>query len=412
MSGDGAKAPLGGKTELAVGALIGAYQEDDSGGLRALLPLSGRTLIEYQVRCAAAVSAAPVIVVVERVPQALQDAIERLRLDGVGVFPVSGIEEAVSRFEAGSMILLIGDGVAPPAELVASLADEPEPAVATVPDDETHQAFERIDAESRWAGVALVDAHLLGSTAAMLGDWDLQSTLLRRTLQEGALRLPVAPGAGEPILVERAEDLADFGRKLLAGSRGARTDWVSRYLLPPVEEFATEQMMETAVRPGWLIWAALALTLGAALCFTRGWLGAGLVLLVLSTPLDLVASRLATLRLRPLPARLMSRLALWPAAGIALLALGWWETRHGTGWGALVSVGATIAFAEAARIEKAGWATDGELWLFSRRSAIFAAIPFALAGAWTSYVVALLVYAAASFFIVQKVRHSSELTGS
>ena len=40
--------------ELAVGALIGAYQEDDEGGLRALLPLSGRTLIEYQVRCAAA----------------------------------------------------------------------------------------------------------------------------------------------------------------------------------------------------------------------------------------------------------------------------------------------------------------------------------------------------------------------
>jgi len=48
---------------MAVGALIGAYQEDDSGGLRALLPLSGRTLIEYQARCAAAAGAAPIIVV-------------------------------------------------------------------------------------------------------------------------------------------------------------------------------------------------------------------------------------------------------------------------------------------------------------------------------------------------------------
>src|SRR3954449_12628175 len=109
--------------ELAVGALISAYFEDDSGGLRALLPLSGRTLIEYQVRCAAAAGAAPVIVVVERVPQALQDAFERLRLDGGGVLPVSDLAEAVSRFEAGSRILLIGDGIAPPAELVASLAE-------------------------------------------------------------------------------------------------------------------------------------------------------------------------------------------------------------------------------------------------------------------------------------------------
>jgi hypothetical protein len=259
--------------------------------------------------------------------------------------------------------------------------------------------------------VALVDAHLLGSTAAMLGDWDLQSTLLRRALQEGALRLPVAEGS-EPLLVERAEDLQDFDRKLLAASRGARTDWVSRYLLPPIEEFATEQLMETPVRPVWLIWAAIALTLGGAFSFTRGWLGAGLAMLVLSTPLDIVASRLAVLRLRPLPVRMISRLALWPAAGIALGTLGWWESRHGAVWGALVSAAATIAFAEAGRIEKKSLAADSELWLFSRRSAIFAAIPFAIAGSWTSYLVALLGYAAASFFIVQRVRHSSQLTGS
>jgi hypothetical protein len=50
---------------------------------------------------------------------------------------------------------------------------------------------------------------------------------------------------------------------------------------------------------------------------------------------------------------------------------------------------------------------DGELWLLSRRSAIVLAVPFALAGAWTSYIVAVLVYAALSFFIVQHVRHQA-----
>lgn len=389
---------------MAVGALIGAYQEDDSGSLRALLPLSGRSLLEYQVRCAAAAGAAPIVVVVERVPQALQDAFERLRLDGVGIFPVSDVSEAVSRFEAGSMILLIGDGVAPPAELVAAVADEPEAAVATVPDDEVHAMFERIDAESRWAGVALVEAQLLGSTAAILGDWDLQSTLLRRTLQEGARRVPVSEVGGDPLLAETADDLRDFQRKLLVGSRGARPDWVSRFLLPPVEEFATERLMESGVRPTWLMWAAVALTLGGAFCFTRGWLGAGLALLVASTPLDLIASRLASLRLKPLPVRMWSRLALWPAAGVALLALGWWEMRHVSGWGALVSALAAVALAEAARIERSGM-QDGEIWLISRRSAIFAAIPFAILGAWTSYLIALLVYATVSFFIIQHVRH-------
>src|SRR3954471_3133502 len=115
---------------MAPGALIGAYQEDDSGGLRALLPLAGRTLLEYQARCAAAAGAAPIVVVVERVPQALQDAFERLRLDAIGVFPVSDVGEAESRFEAGSLILLIGDGIAPPARLAQQIAEEPEPAIA------------------------------------------------------------------------------------------------------------------------------------------------------------------------------------------------------------------------------------------------------------------------------------------
>jgi hypothetical protein len=390
---------------MALGALIGAYQEDDSGGLRALLPLAGRTLVEYQARCAAAAGAAPIVVVVERVPQALQDAFERLRIDGVGIFPVSDVNEAVSRFEAGSMILLIGDGVVPSAGLVAQLAEDAEPAVATVRDDEEHRAFERIDGEARWAGVALVDAQLLGSTAAMLGDWDIQSTLLRRALQEGAARIPAGEGSGEPLLVENAEQLEGFQQAMIANSRVVRADWASRYILPPVEEFATTRLLETRFRPAWLIWAALALTLGAAFAFVRGWPNLALVMLILSTPLDLVASRLASLRLRPFRTRMVGRLALWPAAGLALFALGWWRMEHGAGWGTLVCAAGTIAFAEAARIEKAALAIPGEVWILSRRNAIFAALPFALAGAWTGYLVAMAAYATVSFYYTQHARH-------
>jgi len=136
-------------------------------------------------------------------------------------------------------------------------------------------------------------------------------------------------------------------------------------------------------------------------------------MLVLSTPLDTIASRLATLRLRPLPARTLSRALLWPAAGIALIALGAWQWRHGSGWGALMAAVAAAAFAQAARTE-AG--TDGALWdvwLFSRRNAILAAIPFAAFGGWTSYLITMFVYAAGSFFALQNLRRlAPELTRS
>ena len=255
---------------MALGALIGAYQEDDAGGLRALLPLAGRTLLEYQSRCLAAAGAAPLIVLVERIPPALNEAFERLRGEGISVVAVSEGDEAASRFEAGSQLLLLADGIVPDMEDLARLLDEGDSAILTVPDDEAHIGFERIDSAHRWAGVARVDAAMLGATAAMLGDWDLQSTLLRRTVQAGARLLPSSPGEGRgPFLASGEEAMAGYERRLLVASRTAREDAVSRYLLPIVEEVATERLMETGVRPSWLVQTALVMTAAAAFCFTR-----------------------------------------------------------------------------------------------------------------------------------------------
>jgi hypothetical protein len=394
---------------MALGALIGAYHEDDAGGLRALLPLAGRTLIEYQARCLAAVGATPLIVLVERVPPALNEAFERLRGEGIAVVAVSDGKEAASRFEAGSELILLADGIAPDMGDLERLLED-EGAIVTVPDDEEHEAFERIDGAHRWAGLARVDANLLGATAAMLGDWDLQSTLLRRAVQAGARLVPSTTGeARGPFLADDEASLAAFERRLLVASRTAREDAVSRYLLPIVEEVATEKLMETRIRPAWLVQVALVMTVGAAFCFTRGWHWGALALLILSTPLDLVAQRLAMLRLKPLSPSMLSRRLLWPAAGLALLALGWFEARHGSGWGAVMAALGVIGFAEAGRIERAGRAVPAAEWHFSARTAIWLALPFAIGGWWSIYLGLVAFYAAASFFVLQHLRHSVEL---
>lgn len=392
---------------MALGALIGAYQEDESGGLRALLPLAGQTLIEYQARCLAALGAAPLLVLVERVPVALNDAFERLRGEGIAVVAVSDGAEAASRFEAGTDVILLADGIAPDMSDVGRLGDSDgeEAMILTVPDDEEHAGFERIDATHRWAGLARLPATLIGATAAMIGDWDLQSTLLRRAVQAGARLAPAANGEGQGPFLADGDAMAGYERRLLVASRGARGDWVSRFILPLVEEVATERLMETRLRPEWLVRIAALLTLGAALAFTRGWLWQGLVALLLATPLDLVARRIALLRLRPLSPGLLAKRMLWPAAGLALIALGWFESRHGGGWGAMVAALATAAFAEAMRIERRSTTPPGALYLFSRRAAIWLAIPFALGGWWNLYLALIALYAATSFFLAQHVHH-------
>jgi CheY-like chemotaxis protein len=352
------------------------------------------------------------VVVVERSPIALNEVRHRLQQEGLPVVTVGDAAEASSRFEAGELILLVADGLAPSPELLSGLVEEQEPVIVTVPDDEAHERFERIDAVSRWSGVALVDSQMIGATAVMLGDWDLQSTLLRRALQSGARTVPIAPAAGEPLLAENAEDLADLERRLFVASRGSRRDWASRYILPLIEEFATEKLVESRVRPDILLQAALLLSLGSVVAFATGWRWVGLVLLALTTPLPLIARRLASLRLTPMPARSLAKRLLWPAAGAALIALGWWQSEHGSGWGALAAAATAAAFAEAARIEREKLEFAGEIWLVSRRNAILAALPFAAFGAWAGYLVALALYAGASFFVVQHVNHriGTELT--
>ena len=78
----------------------------------------------------------------------------------------------------------------------------------------------------------------------------------------------------------------------------------------------------------------------------------------------------------------------------------------------MLAAAAAAAFAEAARIEREKLEMPGDIWLVSRRNAILAAIPFAAFGAWTVFLVALALYAGASFFVVQHVNHriGTELT--
>jgi hypothetical protein len=238
----------------------------------------------------------------------------------------------------------------------------------------------------------------------MLGDWDLHSTLLRRTVQAGAQLVPVAEGF-TPFLASAGTGPEAFDRHLLRASQSTRRDWPSRYILPPLEQFLVKQAAGTVIQPSWLLGAALLLVLAAALLFTRGEMPWALALLLLATPLDRVADRLATLRLRPLARSHLLRRLLWPAHGVALLAIGWFETRHGGGWGALVAAAATLAFAEAARVEGRGRELPLQLWLFGPKPAVFAAIPFAIAGWWSALTVGLALYAAISFFLVQHLIH-------
>ena len=397
---------------MALAALIAAYgQVDDAGErLRATLPLVGGTLLEHQARLARRAGATHIVVLVERLPAELTAAFDRLRRDGITIEIARSAADAADHFHPDEKLLVIADGCLAGQALLDRLVACPSPAVVTVPDHGDRQMFERIDALTRWGGLALVDGGRLRRTVAMLGEWDMLSTLLRRVLQEGAVRIdafpPDSPGGTELLLMaNRAATLDGVERRLIAASRSRGDSWPSRYLFPPIEELALRPLAGTALDPGLLAAASAVAALLAVPAALAGWRWPGLILLLLSGPIASVARRLAATRLATVRHEDWSVHVRDGAAALALLALGR-SVGATLGWGMLVVAGVTVCAAVALAIERRSLTALGgpppSIWLASTDGLVWLLLPPAIAGMWGGGVVALAAYALLSFFLVQR----------
>ena len=383
-------------------ALIGAYEPGPGpGGLRALLPLAGMSVVEHQARRAIEAGAARVLLLIDEGPGELLEAVARLRHDGIQTGMAQGIDQVADAVGEDETVLLIAEACLPEVGLLRAVGRAHVPALAVLPDTPEHSQFERIDAEQRWAGVALLDGHRLAETAAMIGAWDPVSTLLRRAVQEGAGRIDAARA---PILTTDAAALAVAEQAILAGARKPADDLIGRVLFAPTEELAMPLLLARKTE------ANVVAGIGALLAFVggalslAGWRWLPLIGLLLSGLAAAGAARLGRIRQR---SRFQERLFGWVrlagvglgAAGLSrLLATasgqwGWWLT------GGLL-IAAMLGLAAERRLSPA----KPPIWLASVDTLIWAMLPFAAFGHWDWGLGAVTLYAAASFVWIETIK--------
>lgn len=386
---------------MALAALIAAYHESgEAGTLRAVLPLAGRSLVERQVRLAARAGATRIVVLVERLPAELGAALERLRRDKVPIHVARDAEDAAEAIEPTDRLLLIGDGAIVDEDQLARLAEGSDHAVLTVPDSVHGELYERIDGQSRWGGAAALDGQMLHATTAMLRDWDLQSTLLRRTLQAGARHV----AADRPLaIIDRAADINALEGKILADALEARGSWIDR-LLAPVERLTASALLGGSTGPSLIGGIAAGLTALGAAGLALGWNWTGLALMLLATPLEGVAVRVGRARLLDDPSRSWWRLLLPVLGGAGLLGLGYGQAAT-HGWGTILLAALTIAFMFALSVERDRAAVPGSIALADRKGLSWLMLPLAGFGGWIAGLAGLFAYAAGSFFWVQHHAH-------
>ena len=387
---------------MPLAALIAAKDDADPGPtLRATLPLAGRTLIEYQADLVLGAGAEHVVLLVERVPASLAEATERLRRGGARIDIARGPIDAIDRFHPDERILLVADGATAAPCAVKVLASEPDHAVLTVPDLAEHEEFERIDAAQRWAGFALVDKAMLGSTAQMLGEWDLTSTVLRRLVQADARRIDaLASGSARPVLARGPADLGPIEAALLRRAEASDRNWVERF----VHRLAAAQLIRPLIARGLdrghVAVAAAAMGWAAVLLALFGLFWAAVLLLPFAAILAATSRRMGRIWAGPGGS---DRLLGWvqDLAGLAVLALLVRSLVEDGGWGwwivAALLPASLVGLAALEPVTIALRAAAAPPWLASRDALIWSAPALSILAGWRAMLIGLAAYATVSF---------------
>ncbi len=376
-------------------ALIGAYEPGPGpGGLRALQPLAGMSVVEHQARRAIEAGAGRVLLLIDEAPPELAEAIGRLRNDGIQAGLAKGIDQAADALPQDGTVLLISEACLPQVVLLRAVAGASVPALGTLPDTPEFGQFERIDAEQRWAGVALLDGHRIAETAAMIGAWDPVSTLLRRAVQEGAVRIAAET---PPILATDAEALAAAEQAIFAAARQPAGDLIGRVLFSPAEELTLPLLLARNTDATMVAAGAAGLSLFGGMFALAGWEWAALIALLLSGPAAAGAGRLARISQRPHSRQRL--FGLVRTAGAALGAVGLARSLAAASgqWGWWLTGGVAIAAMLGLWVERRTNILARPLWLASVDTLIWSMLPFAVLGYWEWGFAAVTGYAAASF---------------
>jgi hypothetical protein len=335
-------------------------------GERRLPRLMGSNPIESQLRRTRAAGAGHAVIFVERVTSDLLAIVDRLRREGLTIDIARTVADAAEYIHPDEAVLMIAPDVVVVPERLLALATSAEPVLLCVRDEPANDRFELIDPTARWTGFARIDGGLLRRTAAMVGDWDLASTLLRRAVQEGSKRMTLTPdeAAFDLLVVDTAAAAQQSGRRLIARTPIEAAGWGMKWLIAPVSRTFARVACDLNVDAPWVTLAGFTIFMLAGACALAGWVIPSLLLLLFAQIFDLsgmIGTHAAAASLRFERFRFPTRATV---ASVVVLGMGITLAMRSMQWGcvilALVIIGATWLAAPLARddVKMSIWRSD------------------------------------------------------
>jgi hypothetical protein len=195
------------------------------------------TLLEYQVTTLARAGIRRFLVEVENVDGALLALADRCRERAQTVeFVRSGAD--IQRFvQTGDRILVQSGALYVQYALLDALLKVPENFIATLDGRDENGAFERIDLNTRWAGISVVGPDTIAALRDLPADWSIISSLLRHAVQTGITQKPLPQkhvNEGSLTVIRGAQDFAALNRQIMVKRISNLNGLVERRIFGPI----------------------------------------------------------------------------------------------------------------------------------------------------------------------------------
>jgi hypothetical protein len=199
--------------------------------------VAGGSLIEYQIATLARVGICKFLVEVENVDGSLIALAERCRDKKLELYFVRNGADLQRYIGAGDRIWVQSAQLYAQFGLVEMLSKATDNFVATVDGRDENAAFERIDLNTRWAGISVVDPDAIAMLRDLPDDWSIISSLLRQAvLAQIPFRLMSQQHVsnGTLTILSGAQDFSALNRQILRRRVASRFGFVESYLFGPI----------------------------------------------------------------------------------------------------------------------------------------------------------------------------------
>lgn len=198
---------------------------------------SSGTLLEYQVTTLARAGVRRFLVEVENVDGVLLALADRCRERAQTMeFVRSGAD--LQRFvQTGDRILVQSGALYVQYALLDGLLKVPENFIATLDGRDENSAFERIDLNTRWAGISVVGPDTIAALRDLPADWSIISSLLRHAVQINITQKPLPQkhvNEGSLTIIRGAQDFAALNRQIMVKRISNLNGLVERRVFGPV----------------------------------------------------------------------------------------------------------------------------------------------------------------------------------